>query len=116
MKRIDLLRYRVRRLRAERPGRGAARSAQDKREPVTLLSAERRRLVDQPGDIGIQASLGADGGLAAAVARLVVLVWGGRKRARARRPRLRGLGGRPACHPGPPAFFRSGDDLLARTI
>jgi hypothetical protein len=74
MKRIDLLRHRVLRLRAGRPGRRAVRSAQDERERVTLLAAERGRLIDQPGDIGIQAGLRAGCGMAAAVAGLVVLV------------------------------------------
>ena len=74
MKRVHLLRYRVR--RAGRPGRGAMRPAQDEREGVTLLAAERGRLIDQSGDIGLRAGCG----VAAAVAGLVVLVWGGRGR------------------------------------
>ena len=115
MKRVHPLRHWVRRPRAGRPGRRAVRPTQDEGERVTLLAAERGRLVDQPGDIGIQAGLRARCGAAAAVAGLVVLVWGGRRRAGARRPRRGGLGGRPASHPGL-AFFRCGADLLARMI
>jgi hypothetical protein len=86
MKRIDPLRHRVRRRLAGR----AARPAQDERERVPLLAAERGRLVYQPGDVGIQAGLKADCRVAAAVAGLVVLVWGGRRWPRAGRPRRGG--------------------------
>ncbi len=115
MKRIHPLRHRVPRSRAGWPAGGAMRSAQDERERVPLLAAERGRLVDQPGDVGIQADLRAGCGVAAGVTGHVGLVRGGRGRPGAGRPRRGGLGGRPACHPGP-AFFRSGADLLARMI
>src|SRR6266404_561572 len=115
MKRIHPLRHRVRRPRAGWPAGRAAWPAQDERERVTLLAAERGCLIGQPGDIGIMAGLRASCRAAVVVAGLVVLVWGGRVRAGARRPRLGGLGRRPACHPGP-AFFRTGADPVARMI
>ena len=82
---------------------------------MTLLAAERRRLVDQPGDIGIPVGLRAGDGMTAVIAGHVVLVLGGRGQPGAGRPRRGGLGGRPACHPGS-AFFRTGADLVARMI
>ncbi len=81
MKWIDPLRHRVRRPRAGWPDRCAVRAAQDEGKRVTLLAGERGRLIDQPGDIGIQAGARAGCGVAAVVAGLVVLVWGVRGRA-----------------------------------
>ena len=54
----------------------AARAAQDQRERVPLLAAERRAPVGQPGDVGIQAGLRA----------------GSRDGRRGRRARRAGLG------------------------
>jgi hypothetical protein len=84
------LRHRVRRRRAGRLAGRAVRPAQDEGERVPLLAAERGRLVGQPGDVGIQAGLKADCRVAAAVAGLVVLVWGGRRWPGAGRPRRGG--------------------------
>jgi len=40
-----------------RAGRPAGHAAQDERERVPLLAGQRRRFIDQPGDVGVQARL-----------------------------------------------------------
>jgi hypothetical protein len=54
MKRIQPLRLSTLHPRA---GRSAGHAAQDERESVPLLAGQRRRFIDQPGDVGIQPGL-----------------------------------------------------------
>ena len=56
----------------------AARDAQQERERVPLLAGKRRRLIDQPGDVGIQVRIVVVFGLPVVVVAFVMSATRGR--------------------------------------
>jgi hypothetical protein len=77
----------------------STRAAQDEREGIPLLTAERGCFIDQLGDVGIQASLMVVFGVPVMIVVLVVLAVRGRGRARPCWSRMGGLDARPVPHP-----------------
>jgi hypothetical protein len=75
MKRVHPSRYPARRPRTGRP---PGRAAQDERERVPLLAAQRRRFIDQSGDVGIQPGLAVIFGVPVVVVSFALLAARGR--------------------------------------
>ena len=80
----------------------STRAAQDEREGIPLLAAERGRFIDQLGDVGIQASLTLACRVPVVVTALMLLAVRGRGRARPGWSRIGGLDKRPVPHPRSP--------------
>ena len=77
----------------------STRAAQDEREGIPLLTAERGRFIDQLGDVGIQASLTLACRVPVVVTVLMLLAVHSRGRARPGWSRIGGLDARPVPHP-----------------
>jgi hypothetical protein len=84
----------------------STRAAQDEREGIPLLTAERGRFIDQLGDVGIQAGLMVIFGVTVVVGALVLLAARGRGRAGPGWSRTGGLEARPVPHPRSPLSRR----------
>ena len=80
----------------------STRAAQDEREGIPLLTAERGRFIDQLGDVGIQASLTLACQVPVVVTALMLLAVRGRRRARPGWSRMGGLDERLVPHPRSP--------------